>query len=287
MHSPALTTFMKILSFGGTFFMVLLVFYFLYFLASKKVAFRYLIILFFAYGVTQLLKSTLASPRPFLDAGVLNLSGETFPAFDYSFPSGHSTIAMTTTMFLLLFMKRKWLFVLLVYPVLIALSRLYLGVHRIEDALVGLMIGFSITYLSYPLVKRLEFNPYHILASSVIFIGFLIYLSTKPHQHPLTIIIASSLALITLIQFFEQRFINFIPSQKLLFSLYQFIVVGAIILLYSFLTIPQSFITGDHFLFYFLLTALTTIFLGLIIPLICNYYEKYKKEQNAYEISNK
>ena len=60
----------------------------------------------------------------------------------YSFPSGHSTNAVTAYGSLALYGKRRWLTVTgIVLPLLIGLSRVLLGVHYPTDVLVGWALG--------------------------------------------------------------------------------------------------------------------------------------------------
>lgn len=61
---------------------------------------------------------------------------------DASFPSGHASNSMATAFAMLLNLKKKWIGVLaVVLALLIALSRLYLGMHFPTDVLAGLIVG--------------------------------------------------------------------------------------------------------------------------------------------------
>ena len=91
-----------------------------------------------AVAISGLLKLVFARPRPTV-----------FPPLTvehtYSFPSGHSIIAVALYGFLatLLWQKRRYgwaLFSAIMIP-LIAFSRVYLGVHYPSDVLAALMLG--------------------------------------------------------------------------------------------------------------------------------------------------
>lgn len=86
------------------------------------------------------LKINFSRPRP--TSAIISLA-------DFSFPSGHATIAVTFYGFLLYFSLKffkswKKYFLVALFGsliILIGLSRLYLGVHYFSDVLAGYLIG--------------------------------------------------------------------------------------------------------------------------------------------------
>ncbi|NQT32113.1 MAG: phosphatase PAP2 family protein [Candidatus Omnitrophica bacterium] len=104
-----------------------------------------------ASNVSYILKDLVGRPRPFLvmpDANIL------LPGGGFSFPSSHASIAFAAAVILTGYFKRWYLF----YPlaILVALSRVYLGVHFPMDVLAGACIGtisgFVILYIGNDLV---------------------------------------------------------------------------------------------------------------------------------------
>jgi len=85
-----------------------------------------------------LLKNVVARVRPY--NAVPALVALIPPPTDWSFPSGHAcaSFASATAMALTFGKKGAWAFVL---AALIALSRIYVGVHYPSDVLVGALIG--------------------------------------------------------------------------------------------------------------------------------------------------
>ncbi len=106
-----------------------------------------------ALGLTNLfvlaLKLGVARPRPPVLAPLL--TDYTFP----SFPSGHAASAFCSSVFLIFAWRRWYLTVTLgVYASLIALSRVYIGVHYPSDIIAGALLGAVIGYYAYQCVTR-------------------------------------------------------------------------------------------------------------------------------------
>lgn len=105
------------------------------------------------------LKPLIARVRPTVDMGAIILGGA---SGDYSFPSGHATMAFAAAYVL---SKReptgKWFFYLV--AILISFSRIYIGKHYPLDvtggALVGYYIGVGAEALSLVIMKRRKRSP--------------------------------------------------------------------------------------------------------------------------------
>lgn len=112
---------------------------------GKSLAYVFLI----SVTLNPILKNAFRGPRPFwLDSG-LGL-GE---ATGYGLPSGHAQHTTVLYLFLALWLRRWywWLLALVMIP-LMALSRVYLGVHFVTDVLGGLLVG-SLILLGYMLAR--------------------------------------------------------------------------------------------------------------------------------------
>ena len=75
---------------------------------------------------------------------------------DWSFPSGHTTNSLACAWVLFRKAPKKWGVAALVLAILIALSRLYVGIHYPTDVLGGVVIGICSACLSMWLVPKVE-----------------------------------------------------------------------------------------------------------------------------------
>src|SRR5690606_32107236 len=69
----------------------------------------------------------------------------------YSFFSGHASFSFSVTTLMLLFLRKvyKWAILFLIWPLLFAMSRIFVGVHFPLDLLVGALVGMMSGYLFY------------------------------------------------------------------------------------------------------------------------------------------
>jgi len=93
--------------------------------------------------IYKLLKQNLVRQRPFITHASINLG--TAPLDEYSFPSGHTLHAVSFLIIALNYYP-ELAFVLIPFTILVALSRVILGLHYPSDVLVGAAIGFAISF---------------------------------------------------------------------------------------------------------------------------------------------
>ncbi len=120
------------------------------------------------------LKTVFAVARPIGVEGIRVLRAST--ATGTSFPSGHTQAGANFCTALARATGRRRFYILAaVVPVLIALSRLYCGVHWPTDVLAGLAIGILLPLLLWRLYRRILPNkrPLFFLGLTLIFIPFL------------------------------------------------------------------------------------------------------------------
>lgn len=100
-----------------------------------------------SWVIVQGLKLLFQIPRPCI--------GSVCPV-GYSFPSGHAAVIFAAMTVATIHSKSRKLDVsFLSLAVLVALSRVFLGFHRIEDIVVGSVIGLLVGYLIYRNYKNI------------------------------------------------------------------------------------------------------------------------------------
>lgn len=184
----------------------------------------------------------------------------------YSFPSGHAQLSsaiMFTSAFYL--KNKKFWIIAVVMAVLVALSRVYLGVHWPLDVLVGSILGFVLAYGGYKLFIKLEDKQLFIYIALIVLGLVLLLLSEKEDTYK---------AVGAIIGFgggaiFEKYLVKFDPKAGKLWQKVLRVVAGLVFLLALKEGLKPVFaLISDHFFFdfvrYFIL-----VFFGIgVYPLI-------------------
>lgn len=154
-HTPFLDKlFEGITIFGEELFMVPLL-AIIYWTIDKKFGETLAYTVFTSLLFNNSLKELFSFERPIGKEGIRTLRPET--ATGKSFPSGHSQNAAATGTAISLYLKKRWLTMILwILIVLIGISRLYLGVHYPKDAVVGILLGFLTALICAKLLKVMK-----------------------------------------------------------------------------------------------------------------------------------
>ena len=141
---------------GELFFMVIAVGAF--WCVSKREGYYLMIVGFFGTVINQFLKILCCVPRPWIkDPDFTIVESARAEATGYSFPSGHTQNAVATYGGIARYTGRKWLrAVLIVLTVLIAFSRMYLGVHTPLDVGVSFLVTAALVMAVYPLMEEAD-----------------------------------------------------------------------------------------------------------------------------------
>ncbi|WP_353084908.1 phosphatase PAP2 family protein [Flavobacterium sp.] len=107
----------------------------------------------------EFFKTTFERLRPCNDPELKGIIRIIHHSSTYSFFSGHASNSMATMIFVYMILKKyyKYAFLIFLYPLIFAYSRIYLGVHFPVDILTGYLFGSSLG-LGFYLVYQKYFN---------------------------------------------------------------------------------------------------------------------------------
>lgn len=150
---PALLAPMKVISFFGSEMFALAALPFVYWCMDRKKGARLGLVVLVSAFTNMYFKVLFKQPRPYdLDSSV-GLTRES----SFGLPSGHAQSSLTFWGLMLMILPRALGIVLIiVLPLLVALSRLYLGVHFPSDIAGGWLLGGAILGLYYGFGARIE-----------------------------------------------------------------------------------------------------------------------------------
>lgn len=116
---------------------------------------------FFGTIINQFLKIVCRVPRPWVkDPDFTIVESAREAASGYSFPSGHTQTSIGLYGGIARAWKNKALrIVMIVLASLVALSRMYLGVHTPADVFASVGIALLLIFVAYPIFKKAENSP--------------------------------------------------------------------------------------------------------------------------------
>ncbi|WP_339653299.1 phosphatase PAP2 family protein [uncultured Maribacter sp.] len=120
-----------------------------------------LVMVLFVGTLTDLTKNLVARLRPNNDEEINTLIRILRRPSGFSFFSGHASSSFSIITLVVLFLRQhfKWRYLFYIWPILFAMSRIYVGVHFPIDLIVGALAGIFSAWLFYKLYGIL-ISPY-------------------------------------------------------------------------------------------------------------------------------
>lgn len=126
-------------------------FLFIFYLLYKKVGWKHLLLIAVSIAVmitftdqfTNLVKNSVQRLRPCNDLEIKDIIRIVKCSGTFSYFSGHAMNSMASTMFVFLILRKyyRYAFLLFLFPLIFAYSRIYLGLHFPGDILSGYLFG--------------------------------------------------------------------------------------------------------------------------------------------------
>ena len=117
----------------------------------------------FSDQVTNLIKNNVQRLRPCNDEELNGLIRIVKDSETFSYFSGHAANSMAAMMFVFLILRQhyKYTFLIFLYPLIFAYSRIYLGLHFPLDIISGYIFGSLTGILFYWIYKKIELQIIH------------------------------------------------------------------------------------------------------------------------------
>ncbi len=266
-----------------------------YWCVSKRRGLYIMTVGLFGTVINQVLKLTFKIDRPWVkDPTFKPHEGSIERATGYSFPSGHTQNATGTFGSIATSSKRWWgRIVCGALILLVAFSRMYLGVHTPLDVLTSLGIGILLTALLYPLFKSDEstekYMPIVVVVGMLLSLLFILYFpifgkgfsqSDVNYQSGLenAYTMAGCTIGLTLIYFIDKRYIKFDTGASWYVQIIKVILGLAItLLLKEGLRSPLEFVCGGNELIARMVRYLIIVlFAGSVWPLTFKFFTRLR-----------
>ncbi len=174
-RQPALDMFFHFFAFLGSEYFYIAILSWIFWCVDRVWGIRLAIVLFASFYTNFTLKEVFAMPRPVHPELIIMEQPE-----GLAFPSGHAQSSATFWVYLGLWLRKVFLWIpIAILVILNSLSRLYLGIHLLQDVVAGAILGivFAVTFfLLFRALERSTFNfPLFFRCTAGAIVGIIMY----------------------------------------------------------------------------------------------------------------
>lgn len=258
---------------------------------SKREGYYLLTVGLVGMVVNQFLKQIFKIERPWTKDGFEAVPEAVGEAGGYSFPSGHTQNVTGTLGSVARWSEKRWVRVMLVtLVILVALSRMYLGVHTPLDVGFSLIFGAALVFLIYPLFKTEErfdkFMPFVVVASALLGLGLFIFaFLTSDAQNPENLLSCRENAATALgctvglipVYILDRKVIKFETGARWYSQIIKLVVgLGIVLLIKEGLKSPLEAIFDNAYAARAVRYFFVVIFVGTLWPLTFKFFSRLK-----------
>ena len=198
--------------------------------------------------VNGAIKDIFKAKRPIGEPGIRSLRVET--ATGYSFPSGHTQGTASFWSAIAIYLKKSYMYGISgLIIVLVAISRLYLGVHYPKDVLFGAIFGILTSFITYKLFNKVNNKIALYFITFIIFIPALLYAHSADFIKGMGTFLGFALGI-----YVEKKYVNFSVEGKSINKILRVVIGLAILILLKVglkAVFPNKLVF--HFLRYFII----------------------------------
>ena len=198
--------------------------------------------------VNGAIKDIFKAKRPIGEPGIRSLRVET--ATGYSFPSGHTQGTASFWGAIAIYFKKNYMYVIsALIIVLVAISRLYLGVHYPKDVLFGAIFGILTSSIAYKLFNKVNNKISLYFGTFIVFMPVLLYAHSADFIKGMGTFLGFALGI-----YVEKKYVNFSVEGKSANKILR-VVIGLTILILLKVGLKAVFPNKlvFHFLRYFII----------------------------------
>ena len=198
--------------------------------------------------VNGAIKDIFKAKRPIGEPGIRSLRIET--ATGYSFPSGHTQGTASFWSAIAIYLKKNYMYAIsALIIILVAISRLYLGVHYPKDVLFGAIFGILTSFIAYKLFNKVNNKIALYFITFIIFIPALLYAHSADFIKGMGTFLGFALGI-----YVEKKYVNFSVEGKSVNKILRVVIGLAILILLKVglkVVFPNKLVF--HFLRYFII----------------------------------